>query len=129
MCEAAGVEVRFPLLDDDLVAFSATLRPKQKVHRGRLRVLFKDALRGFLPDETIAKSKHGFGLPFGLWLGLDGPLRELAEQALTSLARRGIVRQDYLVQLWDAHRREHASYYGVMIWVLVQLELWLQANA
>lgn len=129
MCEAAGVEVRFPFLDDELIAFSGQLKPEHKVHKGRLRVLFKDALRGFLPDETISKSKHGFGLPFGIWLNEHGPLKELAEGALSSLGQRGIVRPDYLDYLRREHASGHASYYGVMIWVLVELELWLQANA
>ena len=129
MCEAAGVEVRFPFLDDDLIAFSGQLKPEHKVHKGRLRVLFKDALRGFLPDETITKSKHGFGLPFGIWLNEHGALKQLAEDALISLGKRGIVRPGYLDYLRREHASGHASYYGVMIWVLVELELWLQANA
>lgn len=129
MCEAADVEVRFPFLDDDLVAFSGTLHLDQKVSGGRLRVLFKDALRGFLPDETLSKSKHGFGLPFGLWLTSHGPLQTLANDALTSLAQRGIVRPTYLENLRREHAAGHASYYGVMIWVLVQMELWLRKNS
>lgn len=128
MCEAAGVEVRFPFLDDDLIAFSGQLKPEHKVHKGRLRVLFKDALRGFLPNETISKSKHGFGLPFGIWLNEHGPLKQLAEDALTSLGKRGIVRAGYLDYLRREHATGHASYYGVMIWVLVELELWIEAN-
>ncbi len=128
MCEAAGLEVRFPFLDDDLIAFSGQLKPEHKVHKGRLRVLFKDALRGFLPDETIAKSKHGFGLPFGIWLNEHGPLKQLAEDALASLGKRGIIRPGYLEYLRREHASGHSSYYGVMIWVLVELELWLQAN-
>ena len=129
MCEAAGVEVRFPFLDDDLVAFSGRLKPEQKVNKGRLRVLFKDALRGFLPDETIAKSKHGFGLPFGIWLNEHPPLKAMAADALESLARRGIVKPGYLEFLRREHATVHASYYGVMLWVLVELELWLQRNS
>ncbi|NMF96740.1 asparagine synthase-related protein [Aromatoleum toluolicum] len=128
MCEAAGVEVRFPFLDEDLIAFSGTLSVRQKVSGARLRVFFKQALRDFLPGETITKSKHGFGLPFGLWLAADGPLRSQAVAALDSLARRGIIRPDYLRKLWREHSSGHASYYGVMIWVLTQLELWLQRN-
>lgn len=128
MCEAAGIEVRFPFLDDDLVAFSGTLSTEQKVSGSRLRVLFKDSLRGFLPDETIAKSKHGFGLPFGVWLNTHGALQTLTREALSSLAQRGIVRASYLDKLRKEHATEHASYYGVMLWVLVQLELWLQRN-
>lgn len=129
MCELAGVDVRFPLLDEGLIAFSGTLKGAQKVSGKHLRVFFKSALHDFLPEATITKSKHGFGLPFGLWLSQDGPLRDLASSALNRLATRGIVRPSYLDKLWLQHRREHASYYGVMIWVLVQLELWLQNNA
>ena len=129
MCEAAGVEVRFPFLDDDLVEFSGRLTPRHKVDKGRLRVLFKDALRGFLPNETITKSKHGFGLPFGVWLNSHGPLKSLADNALDSLSQRGIVRPAYLDALRKAHASGHASYYGVMIWILIELELWLQHNA
>ncbi|MBS0175599.1 MAG: hypothetical protein JSR64_16280, partial [Nitrospira sp.] len=128
MCEAAGIEVRFPFLDDDLVAYSGTISTAQKVSGGKLRVLFKDALRGFLPDETIAKSKHGFGLPFGVWLNSHGELQTLARDALGSLAHRGIVQPLYLEKIRREHAAGHASYYGVMIWVLVQLELWLQQN-
>lgn len=129
MCEAAGIEVRFPFLDDELVEFSGQLKPGQKVRRARLRVLFKDALCGFLPDETISKSKHGFGLPFGTWLKEHEPLKALAGNALAGLAKRGIVKPEYLTFLLKEHATAHASYYGVMIWVLVELELWLHANA
>ncbi|HJV24473.1 MAG TPA: asparagine synthase-related protein [Aromatoleum sp.] len=128
MCEAAGVDVRFPFLDTDLIDFSGTLSVDQKVSGNRLRVFFKEALSDFLPGETITKSKHGFGLPFGLWLAQDGPLRSPATSALESLGRRGIVRPDYLRRLWQEHSSGHASYFGVMIWVLIQLELWLQRN-
>jgi asparagine synthase (glutamine-hydrolysing) len=30
-------------------------------------LFFKEALRGFLPDEIIVKNKQGFGLLFGVW--------------------------------------------------------------
>lgn len=128
MCEAAGVDVRFPFLDEDLIAFSGTLSARQKVSGPHLRVFFKHALRDFLPRETLTKSKHGFGLPFGLWLAADGPLHALAKHALDRLARRGIVRPSYVQKLWREHSTGHASYYGVMIWVLTQLELWLARN-
>ena len=128
MCEMAGIDVRFPFLDEDLIEFSGTLHARQKISGSQLRVFFKQALRDFLPGETIRKSKHGFGLPFGMWLAASGPLQSQATSALDSLARRGIVRPDYLQKLWREHSSGHASYYGVMIWVLVQLELWLQRN-
>jgi asparagine synthase (glutamine-hydrolysing) len=129
MCRLGGIDVRFPFMDDDLVRFSGTLRPDQKVRGRHLRVLFKDALKGFLPNATISKSKHGFGLPFGLWLATYEPLRTLVEDALLRLGRRGIVKPAYLSYLLREHSSTHASYFGVMIWVLVQLEYWLQRNS
>jgi asparagine synthase (glutamine-hydrolysing) len=54
-CELAGVDVAFPLLDEEVVAFSARLAPGLKLRRTHLRYFFKESLRGFLPDATLAK--------------------------------------------------------------------------
>jgi asparagine synthase (glutamine-hydrolysing) len=126
MCEVAGVEVCFPLLADELVEFSGEVPAALKVKGTRLRFFFKHALRDFLPPEVLSKSKHGFGLPFGLWLASDDNLEELARATLRRLESRGIVRPAYIAELWQHHAEFHASYFGVMIWILVQLELWLQ---
>jgi asparagine synthase (glutamine-hydrolysing) len=125
-CELAGVAVRYPLLDEALVAFSAELTPDEKVRGQYLRHFFKQALNDFLPREIIDKSKHGFGLPFGLWMQTHPELRALANDSLSALRKRGIVQPMYIDRLLDQHRVGHASYYGVMIWVLMMLEQWLQ---
>jgi len=125
-CELAGVAVRYPLLDEALVEFSAELTPDEKVRGQRLRHFFKQALNDFLPREIIDKSKHGFGLPFGLWMQTHPELRELANDSLSALRKRGIIQPMYIDRLLDQHRVGHASYYGVMIWVLMMLEQWLQ---
>jgi asparagine synthase (glutamine-hydrolysing) len=53
MCDFAGIGVRFPFLDDDLVAFCSTIPPAFHLKDGRLRAFFKDAFSGFLPVEVI----------------------------------------------------------------------------
>lgn len=125
-CELAGVEVRYPLLDDAVVAFSATLAPRLKLKGTRLRYFFKESLRGFLPDEIISKSKHGFGLPVGPWLQTYGPLRQLALDSLTDLKKRGVIRPAFIDELTSRHIESHAGYYGTMVWVLMLLEQWLK---
>ena len=104
--------------------FSATLAPSLKLRRGQLRYFFKKALAGFLPDEIIRKSKHGFGLPAGPWIASDPRLRSLAGDALHALGRRGIVKASFLDDLVGRRLHEHAGYYGTMVWILVMLELW-----
>ncbi len=129
MCQLAGVEVRYPLLDEELVTFSARVPPDMKLKGQQLRYFFKQAVKNFLARETIEKSKHGFGLPFGLWLQDYAPLREMTNDSLNSFAKRGYLKTSYLDELRKRHQSEHASYYGVMIWVIMMLEQWLQARA
>lgn len=128
MCELAGVAVRYPLLDDRLLEFSAMLPENYKVRDGQLRWFFKKALSDFLPQATLTKSKHGFGLPFGMWMKQDPTLTGMALDALDALVQRRLIRPEFVSHLLARHREDHASYYGVMIWVLLMLEYWLRAH-
>lgn len=128
-CDVAGVDVAFPLLHESIVAFSTTLPPRFKLRGTRLRYFFKEALRDFLPAETIAKKKHGFGLPAGVWLRDYAPLRELAGDSLASLRGRGIFRDQLFDTLLTNRLRDHPGYYGTLVWVLMMLELWFQMHA
>jgi asparagine synthase (glutamine-hydrolysing) len=123
--ELAGVDARFPLLHDEVVAFSARLPPGLKLRGPRLRYFFKKALQEFLPPEIITKTKHGFGMPFGRWLHSHDPLRQLAFESLSDLKRRDIVRAEFIDQLTGVHVKSHADYYGTMVWILMMLEQWL----
>ena len=127
--ELAGMRVAFPLLDDELLAFSMRLPTAYKLRGLTLRWFFKQALRGFLPDQIIAKRKHGFGLPFGVWVASHGPLRRLAEDSLNSLAGRGIIRRGFIEALLSTHLAAHPGYFGEMVWILMMLEQWLQHHA
>jgi asparagine synthase (glutamine-hydrolysing) len=127
-CELAGVEVAFPFLNDAVVAFSAGLTPQQKLNGTQLRWFFKEALRGFLPDAIITKQKHGFGLPFGVWLQQHQALQQLAADSLSDLKARKVVRGEFIEQLVGTHLKEHAGYHGTMVWVLMMLEQWFRAH-
>ena len=90
------------------------------------RYLFKRAFRGLLPAETLAKRKHGFGVPVSEWLRTHRGFRELAQDTLWSsnarvmryLTREGL---DGLARL---HASDATSYYGSLLWRLLMLELW-----
>lgn len=127
-CELAGMDVAFPLISDEITAFSLRLEPQLKLKGTKLRYFFKEALRGFLPEEIIAKQKHGFGLPFGVWLQHHKPLQALASDSLTDLKSRNIVRADFIDTLLGQHLDEHAGYHGTMVWVLMMLEQWYRQH-
>lgn len=127
--ELAGCEARFPLLADELVDFANRLSVHDKVRGLRLRHFFKEASRGFLPDEILTKSKHGFGLPFGAWVVSDPALRNFARENVVALADRGVVRLEFVNEVMGIRLSEHAGYYGEAIWILMMLEQWLRAHA
>ncbi len=127
-CDLAGIDVAFPMLADSVVAFSARLEPSLKLKGTRLRYFFKEALRGYLPDAILTKSKHGFGLPFGEWLKNDKTLQELSNDSLESLKKRGIFRPEFIDEITRLHAENHSGYYGTLIWVLVMLEQWFRAH-
>jgi asparagine synthase (glutamine-hydrolysing) len=122
----AGIHVGFPFLDDELVDFSLRLEPSLKLKGLKLRWFFKEALRGFLPEEIIAKKKHGFGLPFGVWVNKHGALKSLALDSVYALGQRGIVRPEFVDSLVREHLLKFPGYYGELVWVLMILEQWLQ---
>jgi asparagine synthase (glutamine-hydrolysing) len=128
MCDLAGVQVVYPMLDPALIDFSMRIPSHWKVKDGELRWFYKRAMGGFLPDEIINKTKHGFGLPFGTWTRSHKGLQDMAADALDSLAKRRYFKPAFIKQTQQLHREGHASYYGELVWILMVLELWLQRH-
>ena len=67
-------------------------------------------------------------MPFGLWLRSHAPLADLVHGSLDAFGRRGIIRPGYLQDLRRQHSADHATYFGIMIWVVAMLECWLDAR-
>ncbi len=123
-----GIAVAFPLLADELVDFSLRLPTDYKLRGQALRWFFKEALRGFLPDEIIVKRKQGFGLPFGVWALRDRALAKLADDALASFGTRGVVAPAFMQRLRTELLPAHPGYYGELVWIIAMLEFWLQSH-
>jgi asparagine synthase (glutamine-hydrolysing) len=124
--ELARVGVRFPLLDQALVELTGELPARLKMRGLEKRYLFKKAFRALLPPETLAKRKHGFGVPTSLWLKTDPAFRDLARDTLlsTRARQRGYFRPGALETLMDLHAADTSSYYGDVLWTVLMLELW-----
>ena len=129
MAEFAGVRVRYPYLDRDLVDFTTTIPPELKVKYGKNRYIFKRAMENFLPKEIIHKSKHGMGLPISNWFRTEKILSELlCDHLFTGTPKvLNFVRPEFMNKLYQSFKNdEQTSYYGDMLWVYLILELWLK---
>jgi asparagine synthase (glutamine-hydrolysing) len=123
MSMAAGVEVRVPLLDPDLVAFALRLRPALKQRGATGKWIFKKAMEPLLPYEVIYRPKTGFGAPLRRWLQQD--LRECVYDLLSehTLRKRGLFDPQAVKELVALDRcgKIDAAY---PIFSLMCIELW-----
>ena len=128
-CAMAGVDVRYPMLSDELLAISTRIPSNLKLKGQNLRYFYKESLRGFLPEQIINKTKHGFGLPFGEWLKKSPVMQEHIYDNLTTLKKRPYIKAEFIDHIIDIHRTKNsASYYGTMVWILAVLNEWLESR-
>ena len=128
MCALAGVEVRYPMLDEAVCEFSASIPPKLLLKGMKLRAFFKRAMTGFLPTQTLKKPKHGFGLPLGPWLEPGSLVFKFALDCLASLRQRQIFSSSYIETVIERHRSNPEELNADPIWEMMMLELWLSSH-
>lgn len=123
MSMAAGVEVRVPFLDLDLVDFAARIPVGMKQRGSEGKWVLKKAMEPYLPHEVIYRPKTGFGAPLRHWLRHE--LRELVDDMLSAdtLRRRGLFDAKAVAKLVAGDRagRVDAAY---TILGLVCIEIW-----
>ncbi|MCP4659392.1 MAG: asparagine synthase (glutamine-hydrolyzing) [bacterium] len=120
---AVGVEVRVPLLDQELVRRVTPLPVAWKLARGKTKVLLREAARGLVPDEIIHRRKAGFGAPYRKWLRHD--LGELWSELTSERAVRERGWFDHR-GLEDARRRSQEGKVDLYMlqWAVLTIELW-----
>ncbi|MEQ9606967.1 MAG: asparagine synthase-related protein [Kiloniellaceae bacterium] len=127
-CTAAGIRVRFPMLDDDLADFSATLPADLLTEDGEIRRFYKDALAGFLPQTIIDKPKQGFGLPMFQYIGELPALADFFCDALSDLKRRMFFDARFLDLLIAEVRGGRSGTHAGIVWDLAVLETWMASR-
>ena len=125
MAMAASVEVRVPLLDDELVELASRIPSRLKLKHWRRKYIFKRSQEGVLPKDIVWRPKAGFGAPIRAWIDKD--LAPLIDDLLseTTLRRRGLV-DPVAVARMRADNAAGRADYALQIYALLNLELWMQ---
>jgi asparagine synthase (glutamine-hydrolysing) len=129
MCALAGVDVRYPMLDDDLMTFAATIPSDLLLPGDRLRDFFKRSMSGFLPEDIITKEKHGFGLPFEEWVKSSPRLKDAVRDLLLDARKRPIFDRGFVERVEKAATADESSPLDGMAWDIAMLELWLNKRS
>ncbi len=123
--ELAGVSVRYPLLDRQLVELSGQIPAGLKLKGFDKRYIFKQAMKDILPAKVLYKKKHGFGVPLSQWLLREPRMNQLMLDLMhdSRTRQRGYFRRSFFDRLMSLHARQ-ANFYGEIVWYIVALELW-----
>jgi asparagine synthase (glutamine-hydrolysing) len=119
---AVSLEVRCPLLDHHVVEYAASLPSHLKLEGGHGKLIFKEAIRGLLPESTMNRSKMGFAVPIGAWL--RGELQPLVRDYVLGSGTRHALFEPTVLQKWW---REHAT--GLRdrtteLWGVLMFNMW-----
>jgi asparagine synthase (glutamine-hydrolysing) len=77
-----SLETRVPMLDYELFNFAWQIKLNQKISKGKGKIILKEILNDYLPNNLIERPKMGFGVPLSSWL--KGPLKDEIKETLLS---------------------------------------------
>lgn len=125
MSMAHGLEVRSPLLDQDLVEFALRLPNQTRIKGVTMKRVLKAAVADLLPPELLKRRKRGFGVPLDRWFRTD--LRSFVEAKLLGSDARinAFLRGDAVRALMVEHQGG-ARNHGHALWTLLTLEVFLR---
>jgi asparagine synthase (glutamine-hydrolysing) len=122
---AHGLEVRPPMLDNDLVDWALRLPSSLKIRGLQSKYLLKLAARNHLPAAVVSRTKKGFGIPVGRWL--RGPLQPRLARALSSSPvweSPWLDRAPFAV--WARRHEQRRGDHSKVLWALIVLDEWMR---
>ena len=127
MAALAGIEIRYPLLDRDMVALCNRMPGGAKVRRRGLRYLTKVPLRrameGRIDARLLHRPKRALPAPLDHWLRTEGAafLRERSEAMLVD--PEGLFVADEVRRLVGEHLSGTGNH-GLKLWTLLLFDAW-----
>ncbi len=123
---AHGLELRVPMLDNDLVDLSMKIPKRFKINNAdQGKYVFKEAVRDYLPDEVYNKPKSGWFSPAAKWLR-QPDFQDYARQVLSEKYNEQ-TREYFNFQEIDKLYSEHVErkqYHLNILWSLLTFQIW-----
>ena len=120
---AVSLEVRVPLLDHIFVEFAQRVPVEMKIEGRQGKAVLKSAMRPYLSDETLYRTKQGFTPPIAEWM--RGPLRDMVGDLLlgADAAYADYIDRSVVKKAWREHQSGLRNY-EPLLWAVLMFELW-----
>ncbi len=121
---AFGLEYRVPVLDHRLVELSAQIPTTWKIKLRKGKVIFKQAMKEFLPNHILASAKKKVWLPpASQWLRTD--LNKFARQILSKdyADTSEFFNLNEINKIFSEHC-EKKAYHLDLLWAVLMFQMW-----
>lgn len=117
---AYSLEVRNPMLDQDVVEWAQKLPLKFKLRGRDNKYLLRKLAYRYIPEEILNRPKQGFEVPMGAWL--RGPLKEWAVERLNDGRSYDVVplEKSAVLSLWELHLSGKRNVQS-LLWAILML--------
>jgi asparagine synthase (glutamine-hydrolysing) len=126
--EAAGIAVRSPLFDRQLAELAFSFSPAMKLKGSVEKYVLKKAVSDIVPALIIERPKSGMLVPVHYWFNKE--LKSFAREVLLHQNAKihNLIERTALQNLIDFKNGGIRPFYGDRLWLLLSLELWMQAH-
>jgi asparagine synthase (glutamine-hydrolysing) len=123
---AHSLEVRAPLLDQELVEWAATVPPDLKIRSTGGKYIFKKALEPYVPHDNLYRTKQGFATSLAPQFRGDGAARVRERLCGALFQDSGLFDNDAVTAMVEQHA-SGAFDHNQAIWQLLMFDGWLKA--
>ena len=125
--QGAGITGISPLFDRRIVELSLQIPPQYKLAGATEKAVLKAAVADLLPEVILKRPKSGMVMQMHQWFRTIWH-REAKQLLLDKNAAIAPYLNQTLIREWLDYRGQVWPRYGVLLWLLVSLEIWLQVN-
>lgn len=123
MTMANSIELRVPFLDTEVFKVASKIPVSLKISNGTTKYIFREAMRGIVPNHVINRKKLGFPVPINQWL--KNELYDWAINLIHESQTEYLFDKFYLMTLLEEHclnKKDNRR----KIWTVLQFMLWHQ---
>jgi asparagine synthase (glutamine-hydrolysing) len=122
MSMAAGLELRVPYLDVELMRFVERIPGSRRLRPRQPKRLHRRAIARLLPPQITNRKRHGFATPYDDWLRTSLG-REVERRYAPGAALAELIDPAAAARLVDEHRRGQADHKAIL-YCLLELSEW-----
>ena len=121
-----GLETRVPLLDNEIMDLALSFGIDLLTDGATGKIVFREAIRDWVPPAIADKPKMGFGPPDASWY--RGRLQPFIRRVLdpARIARRGVFQPSFIANAIDDHMSKRANRLP-LIWSMLSFEAWCES--